>query len=505
MSERIIEVIVPQLNVNEETVILVEWYTPDQGKVVQGEPLCGVETTKTAYDIEAPANGYVKHLVKAGVEVKSRQVIALIGSSVEILETKKNKYLEQASAKSNSKQSRQATEKAKKLAKKMNIDLDQISGTGIIREEDVRRAASLKDSSGKTPVFLDEWVIEPGEKERGFIAAEYIRQIEKDPKFASLDSESKIKHYRSHGAYIEDNVVIGDNSIILSQVVQLKEGSRIGSDCFIKTNRFVLGKMSVIGNKNRIVTREVVIGDMLFSGEHILIGGGGAFGPRSRLRVGDNCMISSYCILNTGEPVILGNEVGLSPRVQLYTHNHWQNILEGYIARHAPIMVEDGAYITGNCLVVPGIKIGKGSTVLANSVVSEDVLPYTVVWGVPAKVVSHINTNLSQAQKERIMEKLMRELFETMRYAGFDLNRAVFQPTIDCQNLPKNADVLLTFKIKNLPSQWKSPVIFDLNEYQVYGTQTRLSDEVRNFLRRRGIRFKPIHWRYTHDEGFYIQ
>lgn len=247
-----------------------------------------------------------------------------------------------------------------------------------------------------------------------------------------------------------------------------------------------------------------MVGDVLFSGENILIGGGGGFGPRSYLHVGDRCLISSNCLLNTGESITIGNEVGLSPHVQLYTHNHWQNVLRGYTARHAPIVVEDGAYITGNCLVAPGVRVGEGATVMANSVVAANVDAFTAVSGTPATVVAHVKTDLTEAQKDRIVRHMMTEMADALRFQGFNPDSVVYVPAYDWQH-PPEAEIILTFKVTDLPDPIERPVIFDLASFNVYGAQTRLSDEVRNFLRRRGIRFKPILWRYTHDEGFYVQ
>ena len=49
----------------------------------------------------------------------------------------------------------------------------------------------------------------------------------------------------------------------------------------------------------------------------------------------------------------------------------------------------------------------------------------------------------------------------------------------------------------------KQTVLFDLNKYEIKGEQNILTDEVRNHFRKRGIKFKPIHWRYKADRGFY--
>ena len=59
------------------------------------------------------------------------------------------------------------------------------------------------------------------------------------------------------------------------------------------------------------------------------------------------------------------------------------------------------------------------------------------------------------------------------------------------------SQVLLAFNVSNTEAPSVQPyVVFDLTNYEIYGEQTPYTDEIRNFLRRRGIRFKPIHWRY---------
>ncbi len=506
MEEKISLVNIPQLSVNDLEAELIEWYVADEDEVSSGQILCTIETPKVIYDVESEASGYIIHLANAGSDVNVNQPIALIGPNIKELRKEKEKYLSEIAVNSEKKQYIQgeikATKKAIKRARELDIDLAEISKNGIIREKDVENFV-LKSKKNIYDV-QKEWVVLPNQDEPGYIDQKFLDKIENDQDFKNLNSDRKIDLYREKGAQIGKNVKIDKGSIIFSKVIRISDSAEINADSFIRTARFVLGKMSVIGKGARIVTREVIIGDMLFSGENIIIGGGGAFGPRSRLKVGDNCMISSKCVLNTGEPIIIGDEVGFSPNVQLYTHNHWQNVLKGYIARHAQIIIEDGSYITANCLIVPGVKIGKGATVLANSTVTVDVEQYTVVSGVPARMVSKINTNLKPEKKDRIMKRLSKEMKETLKFYGFIPELVEYKPKFDCNQSTKY-EVILTFEPKNLPSFLEKPVIFDLTSFHVFGTQTRLSDEVRNFLRRRGIRFKPIYWRYIYDKGYYIQ
>lgn len=51
------------------------------------------------------------------------------------------------------------------------------------------------------------------------------------------------------------------------------------------------------------------------------------------------------------------------------------------------ITIEDDVWIGANCTVLGGVTIGKGTIVAAGAVVTKDVEPYSIVAGVPAKVI----------------------------------------------------------------------------------------------------------------------
>ncbi|MFA6901891.1 MAG: DapH/DapD/GlmU-related protein [Gallionellaceae bacterium] len=56
-------------------------------------------------------------------------------------------------------------------------------------------------------------------------------------------------------------------------------------------------------------------------------------------------------------------------------------------AHSRPVIIDDDCWLGVNSVVMPGVTIGKGAVVGANSVVTRDVYPYTVVAGAPAKVI----------------------------------------------------------------------------------------------------------------------
>ena len=51
------------------------------------------------------------------------------------------------------------------------------------------------------------------------------------------------------------------------------------------------------------------------------------------------------------------------------------------------IIIGDNAWLATRSMVLKGVKIGEGATVAAGAVVTKDVAPYTLVGGVPAKLI----------------------------------------------------------------------------------------------------------------------
>ncbi len=61
--------------------------------------------------------------------------------------------------------------------------------------------------------------------------------------------------------------------------------------------------------------------------------------------------------------------------------------------------IKKGAWIGAGAILLPGVTIGEYSLVAAGAVVTKDVLPYTMVAGVPAKVIKELKEELDE-QKE---------------------------------------------------------------------------------------------------------
>ena len=57
-----------------------------------------------------------------------------------------------------------------------------------------------------------------------------------------------------------------------------------------------------------------------------------------------------------------------------------------------PVVIEDNVWIGEGAMIMPNVHIGKGAIIAANSVVTHDVQAYTIVGGVPAKVIKTLNS-----------------------------------------------------------------------------------------------------------------
>ena len=90
--------------------------------------------------------------------------------------------------------------------------------------------------------------------------------------------------------------------------------------------------------------------------------------------------------------VTIGDRVAVSPRVTLVVSSrpNFSRIAPYAPVEHGPIVIENDAWIGTGVIILPNTRIGEGSIVGANSVVSQDVRSYTLVAGCPARVIRKV-------------------------------------------------------------------------------------------------------------------
>ncbi|MBX2989881.1 MAG: acyltransferase [Bacteroidetes bacterium] len=144
---------------------------------------------------------------------------------------------------------------------------------------------------------------------------------------------------------------------------------------------------------NAHARRGVVFGDRVTVGAYALIRPsnyyGGAVGEG--LRVGSNSNIGPYCYIGCSGYIEIGDNVMMGPRVSIFAENHNFARTDVTMKRQGVaaefVKIEDDCWIASHSVILAGVTIGKGSIVSAGSVVTKDVPPYSIVGGVPAKLL----------------------------------------------------------------------------------------------------------------------
>ncbi|MGD7024780.1 2,3,4,5-tetrahydropyridine-2,6-dicarboxylate N-acetyltransferase [Rossellomorea vietnamensis] len=120
---------------------------------------------------------------------------------------------------------------------------------------------------------------------------------------------------------------------------------------------------------------------------------------RDQVEIGDNAVIMMGASINIGsvigEGTMIDMNVVLGGRATVGKNCHIGagSVLAGVIEppSASPVVIEDDVVVGANAVVLEGVTVGKGAVVAAGAIVVEDVPPYTVVAGTPAKVIKEID------------------------------------------------------------------------------------------------------------------
>jgi acetyltransferase-like isoleucine patch superfamily enzyme len=113
--------------------------------------------------------------------------------------------------------------------------------------------------------------------------------------------------------------------------------------------------------------------------------------PGRKLVLGDDVDLATGVIVTTSGGVTIGARTLVGYRAQILSTNHV--VPDGQAAiftsghEKKPVCIGEDAWIGAQAIILPGVSIGKGAVVAAGSVVSKDVDDYTIVAGVPARLI----------------------------------------------------------------------------------------------------------------------
>lgn len=105
-----------------------------------------------------------------------------------------------------------------------------------------------------------------------------------------------------------------------------------------------------------------------------------------RIKIGRNSVINYGVLLDGRRGLRIGDNVSISEGTVILTLGHDLDS-PNFALKGAPVAVEDYVFVGSYARVLPGVKIGEGAAVAAGAVVTDDVEPYSVVGGVPARFI----------------------------------------------------------------------------------------------------------------------
>ena len=124
----------------------------------------------------------------------------------------------------------------------------------------------------------------------------------------------------------------------------------------------------------------------------------------SEIKIGNNVSIGAYNRIASAYSVTIEDDVLFAAFVHVTDHSHGyedinQPIYKQDIIHKGPVVIKKGTWLAFGCHVLSGVTIGEHCVVAANSVVTKDVPPYSVVAGNPAKVVKRYNFDSKQWER----------------------------------------------------------------------------------------------------------
>ena len=149
---------------------------------------------------------------------------------------------------------------------------------------------------------------------------------------------------------------------------------KLGKSSFIRT------RVRILGNPKRLK-----IGDKFKICENCIIAIG-----KAEIEIGNNGFIGVGTYINASYGnVKIGNGVAIAPFCKLFTFSHHysleKSVWESFY--YKDVVIGNDVLIGSNSVILPGVTIGDGAIIAAGSVVIRDVESYSIVGGIPAKII----------------------------------------------------------------------------------------------------------------------
>lgn len=259
-------------------------------------------------------------------------------------------------------------------------------------------------------------------------------------------------------------------------VVDVAEEVIIGDRCVLPDNAYFGGRRITIGDDfygyswehpgfpRRETPDTTCLGPPV--GRWLEIGRGRIDEEDAILIVGSRCTFHDNRI-DLSRRVTVGNDVGLSPEVAIYTHGYWQPVTWGFPATYAPVTIKDWVIVGFRSVLLAGAGIGEETTIGAQSVVAGEIPGGGIYAGNPARLI-RTPKPLTLEQKRDVVSSALVDYGRSAHYRKLRMRVA---------------------EDFEYPTLKMFGCGFDFETFSVTGPEDEYTDDLRDFLFRRGLRF----------------
>ena len=245
----------------------------------------------------------------------------------------------------------------------------------------------------------------------------------------------------------------------------------IGKNVIINCNNFTLGKNSIIKDNCIINCNNFAAGEGLYMCEGVEVGRGGCFGPNSNVYIGNNVGIFEKTIINPSDEVYIGDNVGIGGEVAIWTHGAWLDVMQGFPSDFGPVRIGANVWLPSRSIVLPNVEIGENTVIGIGSIINKNIPKGCFAAGSPCKVVREncYPKKLSDKEKYNILKNIIKDYIELIKFKGLKIDIEVAPHKLVLQRIEGNT-------------------IFNIEKRTIEGYEDKISEDMRDYLRRRGIK-----------------
>lgn len=256
----------------------------------------------------------------------------------------------------------------------------------------------------------------------------------------------------------------------------------IGNNCQIAEDvqinvrgRFEIGDCSIIKSGTTIQCEDFIAGEYLYMSKSVEIGRGGFTNNEAIVKIGNHVGIFENTLINPNSTVTIGDEVGIGTEVMIWTHGAWLDVTQGFPSDFGPVTIGNNVWLPARTIMLPNTSIGDNCVIGIGSIITKPIPANSMAAGSPCRVLRE------NYYPRPLDSNALKELIEPLLH--YWKNSAEEKKGI------KNIDVSYLQEKQQIKLIWENKqTYFHVIDKKITGESYPLSEDLRDFLRRKGIK-----------------